>query len=122
MPPGRRVQRADADTRSAQVSPIRDRAHGPGGASIAAIHLISLSPPSWGRSAGPATYALLNRLIQRRTLAAWQAKNTAIRAVDNPTPPTDSSTITARLRPSAVGPNRSISSAGPLADTQLGAY
>src|SRR6266571_4793448 len=106
---------------------IRGSAQGPGRPSSAAILLASRVPPRSGRphrgrSASPAIPPLLNRPIQRRTVAGWHSSSTAIWAAGNPC--SDSSTITARDAcrhwPRRSARSRSISSPGPLANTQTG--
>jgi len=106
---------------------IRGRVHGPGRASSAAIRLVSWRPPGRGRphrgrSASPASPSLLNRLIQRRTVAGWQSSSTAIWAGGNPC--SDSRTITARVAcrhwPCRSPRTCSISEPRPLANTLTG--
>jgi hypothetical protein len=78
--------------------------------------------PHRGRPATPAMPSVLNRPIQRRTVAGWHSSSTAIRAAGNPC--SDSSTITARAAcrhwPRRSVRNRSTSLPGPLANTQTG--
>jgi hypothetical protein len=120
-------------TGSAEPSPIYWVSRGSyarragGRASSPAILLASRLPPSGGRphrgrSASPANPSVLNRLIQRRTVAGWHSSSTAIWAAGNPC--SDSWTITARAacrhRPRRPARSRSISSPGPLANTQTG--
>ena len=106
---------------------IRGRVHGPGRLSSAAIRPVRRRPPSRGRpdrgrSASPASPSLLNRLIQRRTVAGWQSSSAAIWAGGKPC--SDSSTITARAacrhRPCNSARSCSISLPGLLANTLTG--
>src|SRR5262249_56836957 len=93
------VQRAQADLGMAQVPPDPRQRPGPRplqqrGDPAGQPPPAQPGRPQRGRSASLASPSVLNRPIQRRTVAGWHSSSTAIWAAGNPC--SDSSTITPR--------------------------